>query len=1005
MDTPAGKDGHRKPAQLYPPGWLALRAFGGIIASTLLTITAGFAQPTPTSPPSPPLLRIEAGHHTGAVLRLSVDHQDRYVATVAKDKTVRVWELPKLELRTVLRPPIGDGIKGTLYAVAISPDGSMVSCGGVEGEIYIFQRDSGKMTHRLKDFPNIITHLTYSHDGRWLVATLGGQQGIRLFDTRTYVQADQDTSYGGATYYAEFSGDGRLITVSDDGSLRLYEMVSSGSSPLKLVTKTKLPGDRARSASFSPNGATVAVGFIDHPRVDLLSGKDLSAVATLDVSGTDPDQHFVSVAWAHDGKSVYAAGTYQARGKTLHKRGATLIRRWTTDAGYAFQDFPAAEGSIEHLVSLKGGGVAFGSHDPGLGIIDMSGTRTQFLDSPIADFRGMGDEFQISEDATTVRFAYHRGESFLKFSLENRSLSGMLELGPIGLSKILNILLHSPSRGDAGFSLFGRDKELQVEDWEDHPAPKLNGKPIPLKPGELSRSVAVTPDRQHVLFGTESKLRYFDRDGTARWQISIPGIAWNVNIAKNGRVAVAALSDGTIRWYRLEDGQELAAFYPHPNRQQWVVWTPRGYYDAEGGAEESLGWHVNHTGVKAADFYDASHFFEQFYNSDLIARVFKTWEPDTVALQHLGQKDHINLAAGFKPLPTVTMTAPSIAESNRDEINVTIKVEDQGGGIGEVRLYHNEKLIEATTRGIAVVTDPTAGKAATVTYHVRLVAGDNRLRAVALSADRFEGKPAELHIQYNGAEKQPMLHLVVVGINQYRNPDLNLNFAEPDASAILKFFSPLSSKLFRSVKVTQVMNGSATKAAVISKLQSLKDTAPEDVTIIYLAGHGISAGSHWYFLPHDVLYPEQEEELRDKGISSQELLELLRLIQAQKVLLILDACKSGLALQSLSVRGAEERSALARLAHATGIHLMAASSKDQFASEVKELGHGVFTYTLLQGLNGAADGGSKDGFVTVLELQAFLQEQLPKLSEKYRTQPQYPVAKLDGMDFPLAAVK
>ncbi len=996
------QDNCRKSSPHRARGRLLLGWVTGLIVQALPAIATVFAQTAPTAPqPSPPLLRIEAGHHTGAVLRLSVDSQGRYVATVAQDKTVRIWELPKLELRTVLRPPIGHGIKGTLYAVALSPDGSTVACGGVEGEIYVFQRDSGKMVQRLRGLPNIITHLAYSPDGRWLVAALGGQQGIRLFDARSYALLHQDPAYGGASHYAEFSSDGRLITVSDDGSLRLYETVSSGSSPLKLVTKTTFRGDRPRSASFSPNGATLAVGYIDHPRVDLLSGKDLSAVATLDVSGADPDQHFVSVAWAHDGKNIYAAGTYQARGKTMHKRGTTLIRRWTTDTGYAYQDFPAAEGSIEQLLSLNNGGIAFGSHDPALGILDVSGTRTHFLASPIADFRGMGQEFKISEDATTVRFAYSRGESFIKFSLADRALSRMIGFETIGL----DIVLHGPSHGDTGFSLFGRDNALTVEDWEDHPAPKLNGKPILLKPGELSRSIAVTPDREHLLLGTESKLRYFARDGTPRWYVSVPGIAWNVNIAKNGRVAVAALGDGTIRWYRLADGQELIAFYPHPNRRQWVMWTPKGYFDADEGAEELIGWHVNHPGVREAEFYNASHFYEQFYHPDLVERVFKTWEPDSAALRYLGQPEQVNLTTGFKPPPTVTMRTPTGLTEDRDEVDVTVKAEDHGGGIEEIRLYQNEKLVAATTRGIAIVTDAAAAKIASMTYQVRLVQGENRLRAIAFSTERIEGNPAELQLQFKGVHKRPILHLAVVGINQYRNSTLNLNFAEPDAAAVLGFFSTASSTLFRSVQTTQLMNGNATRTDLISKLQSLRQTGPEDVVILYLAGHGESAGSDWYFLPHDVVYPERADELRTKGVSSREIRDLVMQIGAKKVLLLMDACKSGFALQAFSVRGVDERRALAQLAHANGIHLMAASSKDQFASEVQELGHGVFTYTLLKGLKGEADGSPRDGVVTVRELLAFVEAQLPELSLKYKTQRQYPIAQSQGMDFPVAISK
>jgi hypothetical protein len=60
----------------------------------------------------------------------------------------------------------------------------------------------------------------------------------------------------------------------------------------------------------------------------------------------------------------------------------------------------------------------------------------------------------------------------------------------------------------------------------------------------------------------------------------------------------------------------------------------------------------------------------------------------------------------------------------------------------------------------------------------------------------------------------------------------------------------------------------------------------------------------------------------------------------------------------------------------------------------------VFTYTLLQGLKGAAGG---PGPVTVRRLLAYVEDQLPEVSQKYKTQAQYPVVDSRGMDFPIAA--
>ena len=61
-----------------------------------------------------------------------------------------------------------------------------------------------------------------------------------------------------------------------------------------------------------------------------------------------------------------------------------------------------------------------------------------------------------------------------------------------------------------------------------------------------------------------------------------PSVAWAVNISSDGRLAVAGFGDGTLRWFRLQDGAELLALFPHPDGR-WVAWTPQGFYRASAG--------------------------------------------------------------------------------------------------------------------------------------------------------------------------------------------------------------------------------------------------------------------------------------------------------------------------------------------------------------------------------------------------------------------------------------
>ena len=150
-----------------------------VLLGWLLLGCLGLA-PSAAQPPETPFPRIEAGMHTAPINRIDVDAQERFLVTASDDKTARVWNLATGELLTVLRPPLGPGNEGKLFAVAIAPDGATVATAGWSAEpdhdIYLFDRASGRLQRRIPGLPNVIFHLAYSPDGRYLVAALCGQE-------------------------------------------------------------------------------------------------------------------------------------------------------------------------------------------------------------------------------------------------------------------------------------------------------------------------------------------------------------------------------------------------------------------------------------------------------------------------------------------------------------------------------------------------------------------------------------------------------------------------------------------------------------------------------------------------------------------------------------------------------------------------------------------------------------------------------------------------------------
>jgi len=170
--------------------------------------------------------------------------------------------------------------------------------------------------------------------------------------------------------------------------------------------------------------------------------------------------------------------------------------------------------------------------------------------------------------------------------------------------------------------------------------------------------------------------------------------------------------------------------------------------------------------------------------------------------------------------------------------------------------------------------------------------------------------------------------------------------------------------------------------------------------VIYMAGHGVSVGNDWFFVPHELEQADRPEALRAGGLSSGELKAAVESMTADRTLLLLDTCHSGTAVSPLKdYRGMKS---LRLLARSVGTHILAATDRNQYAIELARLGHGVFTYALLDGLGGTADSDPRDGAVSATEVIRFVEDRVPLLSREFADYAQYPTGYSRGLDFTVA---
>lgn len=941
-------------------------------------------------PPVDPILRIETGMHTAVIGHIGLAAQGRWLVTASDDKTLRVWDRDEGGLLQILRPPIGPGDEGKLYSVAMSPDGEWIAAGGWthwdwdgKAAIYLFQRSSGRLVRRITDLPGTICDLAWSLDGRWLAAGLG-RGGIRLYRSGDFVSAGEDRDYGGSVYGLDFNRAGHLVVSSYDGALRLYQVDGNG---LQRLVKRAVPGGkRPFAVRFSPDGRQVAVGFMDSSQVNVLASDSLNFLFAPDTAALSPQDFLFAVAWSADGQTLYAGGT-----ATMPGRKVRMLRTWSQGGRGRYRDLPAANDTTFDIRSLTQGGVLFSAADPAWGSFDATGTRRRLVTAGIVDFRDSHEDFRLAADGRTLSFHFELSDKApVRFGLNERRYQAMGSTGDL-----FNASLVAPG--------------LNVSDWKNNSTPRLNGHLLPLQQYETARSLALAPDQRGFVLGTGWYLRRFDASGQQVWVQNIPGDVWALNISRDGRLAVAAYADGTIRWHRYSDGQEMLALFPHKDKKRWVLWTPSGYYDASPGGEDLIGWHINRGRNEAADFFPASRLRSRFYRPDVISHVLETLDEDAalrLADQEAGRRTSNQPLQVAKVLPPVVeILAPtdgSTVSGNSIVVHYRTRALPDAPVVG-LRLRVNGQAV--SHRDLVGAPSGADGEVRTLTVSI-----PDQDSEVMLFADNRNGtsSPAILRLRWDGNRSKenvlykPKLYVLAVGVAQYANPDFNLDLAAKDATDFSQVLLAQKGALYADVQVRLLTDQNATKDDVLDGLEWLRHSVTSrDVGIMFLAGHGVNdpGSGNYYFLPHNA----DPRRLLRTGVAQNDIKQTLNSL-AGKALFFVDTCHSGNVLGTAKTRGVggDINAFVSELASAeNGVVVFTAATGRQSSLEDLAWGNGAFTKAVVEGLKGKADF-QRTGRITHKGLDYYIAERVKELTRG--EQSPVSIAPQGVSDFPIAVV-
>ncbi|MBS7807639.1 caspase family protein [Variovorax sp. PCZ-1] len=876
---------------------------------------------------SAPILRIDPGTHTSLLRAAGFDATRERLYTASDDKTVRIWQMPTGKLLSTWRVPILDGPEGQLYALSLSPDGRWLAVGGWTGwdwekraSVYIFDTQTEQLVQRLPVASWTITSLRFSPDGQFLAVGMHGQGGLAIVRRSSGQVIATDTAYQNKVMDMDFDRFGRLHVIGLDGFVRLYQQ------DFKLLARRQAKASKDPVAvRVSPDGEQLAIGFADAPVVEVLNARDLSTLNVLKAS-TGRQHDFVTVGWSSDGQYLYAGGDSASKGRSD-------VYRWAWPAGSPNSEpqvFQATSARINDLWPLSKGRMLFITDEPSAGWVDPSGQVKQLVASAQWDFTQSSQQLLVSGNASQVSIA-----------VSGQTMAYDVNSARAQFQRSNSTALQRPVTQAPGWNIrISADQRIL----------NINQQPIALEEYERVRSHAISANRSFTAIGTEWGLRAYSSNGQLLWLTRVSSPVWAINVSADNQTVVAAIGDGTLRWFSAQTGRELLATFMHRNSADWIAWIPGGYYASSPHGDRHIGWHINRGLDIAPDFIYAVQLERVLYRPDLVRTALEGRQVQSSSPAPILSSEQM---ANIAP-PRLRIKLQGV-DAARGIARISVDAERAGPEMKDIAVYVND--IPVTPSNDRSLRSSEARQLRR-DYEVPLTRPINDIRVeaftgVSMGLARIQ---AELPSGVSPAPATGDLYVLAIGASRFEElPQKTwLSYAAKDADTIANTLLSIPSTQFNKRHIRVLTDNSSekpTRANILAALDFLKNARAQDTVVLFLASHGVSdTRGNYYFVPRDVKAQDlnglQASNNPSSLLSWQVFFDALRVVAGQRVLVV-DTC------QAKGIAGRFDPNALIKRSASSQFALMLASGENEESQEYDPAGHGLFTFGLLTSMQEA----------------------------------------------------
>jgi WD40 repeat protein len=568
----------------------------------------------------------------------------------------------------------------------------------------------------------------------------------------------------------------------------------------------------------------------------------------------------------------------------------------------------------------------------------------------IATIKGKGNNFYITSDSKYI--LVYADSTISIWDIKLKKVIRELEGHKYGVSDVIldHINKHVVSLGmDSTIRYWDFDTGecIKIIDYKD----RLSTLKIHPKINEFyfydSRSYMLTS----INFENPIKIKHFEGH-TDR-------INSELFLSDSNKLLTSSNDYKTILW-DIETGKPLYTRLQLEG-DDWLAYDTNYRFDGTPGAIEKLYF------VCGLEVVELNQVKDSLYVPNLVQRIMNGEN-----LDHLPKLSELNICG-------VTPLVEPIEEGNgRYRYHIT----PRSGGLGDIEVYingvirqkENAKNFQLTDGKYLIEVNPE------LIQRFQLPGEPLQVKVIAKTANNsISSRGVVLELQQNESSeyRKPSLHAVMIGVDDYKDNVLDLNYAAKDANDLHIALEESAKKLFnvddtnrvffynltvdRNAKIgtSGITSKTPDRLNILKTLEEIeKKSKPEDILLLFFAGHGEIVDKDQL-----LLLTTESTSSSFEGIRMRELLEQLNKIPAGKRVLILDACHSGAAINNMDlaqftgkrdVKDAERQSQrlkeLDKLASKSGFAIITASSSDQKALELPQYEHGLMTYALLNAM-------------------------------------------------------